>query len=230
MKNHQNELFSKAFDRGNGEYRNLLMKNCEFNNCGISLTAEINQRSTVSNIEIIDCKTLNCAIGPAIITDAHISNLATGDLQILWGTLFNRVKIDGKIGRLKINTRIHAPDATETQQKHFDDFRRDFYRNIDWAIDIRDAHPQLLEIKGIPSEKIIFHPAHCVPLKRSSAKKSILEIAKSSSTPKDWSFTISDFFEDTEADELILIAPTGKSKKAASPYLDVVRLIRDSGL
>ena len=195
MKNHQNELISKAFDRGNGEYRNLLMKNCEFNNCGISLTAEINQRSTVSNIE-----------------------------------LFNRVKIDGKIGRLKINTRIHAPDATETQQKHFDDFRRDFYQNIDWAIDIRDAHPQLLEIKGIPSEKIIFNPAHCVPLNRSSAKKSILEIAKSSSTPKDWSFTISDFFEDAEADELILIAPTGKSKKAASPYLDVIRLIRDSGL
>jgi hypothetical protein len=230
MKNHQSEIFSKVFDRGNGEYKNLSIKNCEFNNCGISLSADINQRSSASNIEIIDCKAINCAIGPAILSDAHISNLATGDLQIFWGTLFNRVKIDGKIGRLKVNTRIHAPTATEEQQRIFDDFRTEFYQTIEWAIDIRDAHPQLLEIKGIPSEKIIFNPDHCAALKRTSATKSNFEIAKSSSTPKDWSFTILDFFEDEEARELILIAPTGKSKKAASPYLDVIKALRDNGI
>lgn len=226
MKHYQNEKYSLIFDRGKGNYSKLSIGNCEFNNCGISLSADIHERSKVTSIEIIDCKIINCAIGPVILNDVYISNIATGDLQIFWGSLFNRVKISGDVGRIKINTRIHAPDATINQQKMFDDFRIKFYNNVDWALDIADAKPQLLSITGVPSEKIIFDPNGCVALKRSLIDNLILDIAKSPSTPKDWGFAIKDFFDDTTVEELILVAPTGKRKNVVSPYLETVRLLR----
>lgn len=226
MTTYKSKTFKQLYDRGGGIYSNLNIHDCNFDNCGISLVSKIDQRSVATKLNISDCSMLNCAIGPLLLSDSNICDLKTGDIQIFWGTVFERVKLIGKFGRIKINNRIHDPYATQNEQQSFDSNRIELYKKIDWALDIREMKASLFMIEGVPAQNILHNKDTAIALKHSEQNKTLNEIVKQDTTPKDWGYLISDFINDKTANELFLVAPLGKSKKSLAPYLNLISSLR----
>src|SRR5882724_12943072 len=140
MINYKQGTFDSLYDRGDAlGIESMRFENCTFSNCAFSLTKDIKRRSIARNIEVLNCSVIGCNIGPAILEDVRVHGLATSDLFIIWGALFNRVKLSGTIGKVKINQEVHFIDRKESTQGPFDDFRHRFYSSVDWALDITEA-------------------------------------------------------------------------------------------
>ena len=221
--------FNSLFDRGTGTtFEDLNFERCTFNNCAISLTKDVAQRAVVRNVLLKQCTSINCGIGPAIFDDVTVDGLATNDLLILWGPLFKHVTLKGKIGKLKINSAVHHVDRSPEVQSPFDSARAEFYANVDWALDIREASFQEFEVQGVPARLVLRDPATQVVVTRQRAlQKGWRE--KISSNNTFWPYVIDMFLEDDEPD-IVLVAPKGKSKKKYSELLDGLDDLRQAGV
>jgi len=166
IKEFREKTFVLKMDRGGLVREDLRFVGCTFDNCGISLTNDPARRSRAARLELKDCISFNCVIGPAHFEDVTVENLRTGDIQIVWGALFERVTLRGKIGSLKVNTSIQDPRKTPAQQAAFDRLRKKRYAKVDWALDISQCKPLNLELQGIPSERLILDPATQIVVSR----------------------------------------------------------------
>lgn len=201
---------------------------CEFSNCCLSLTKEIKNRSTVSDVLLKNCTISASSIGPAILRRITVDGLITGSLFIVWGTLFDQVVFSGRIGKIKINTRVHHVDRSEAVQKPFDEFRVKFYENVEWAIDIRQAKFRLFEITGIPARLIRRDPETQMVVTRERALnpewRSRLSISNTI-----WPFVINSFLASGE-DDRVLVAPLLGPKKQVEKLGNDLRELRDLGI
>ena len=230
MKAISNEEFVQLFDRGGGRFSDLSITGTRFDNCGISLTRNVQRRSTIDNVSLRDCELMNCAIGPAVITNSTISDIRTGDLQIVWGALFGSTSLSGTCGRMKIIPQIHDPDCSAADQSAFDAERMAFYANPQNRLDISQVRPTLLEIHGVPGANLtIDRECQCVVSKERwrEAKLSTQDLAV---CPPDLLFMLEDFIGDSDAVELVVVSPTGKSKRAYSPYVETVKELTSIGV
>ena len=85
---------------------NKALSHCVFDNCSIGTQNDAAKISRFKNIRLSDCEILNCMVGPAVFEDIEINNLKTGDIAVFNTPLLKRVRLAGKIGKLKIsNTR-----------------------------------------------------------------------------------------------------------------------------
>jgi hypothetical protein len=221
--------FDSLFDRGStGVISEVRCVNCEFSHSGLSLTSKLEQRTVVRSVDLFKCRINGCEIGPAVLEDVTISDLQTNDLLILWGTLFRRVRLSGKIGRIKINKNIDAIDRSPKTQGPFDEFRKKFYSETDWALDIRDAKFKEFELRGIPSSLIRRDPESQVVITRERALESTWR-EQLSSTNKFWPFVVDMFLSDGDSDR-VLIAPLDAPKKKRDLLLTQLNELRIVGV
>ena len=76
-------------------------------------------------------------VGPAVFEDIEINNLKTGDIAVFNLPLLKRVRLEGKIGKLKIsNTGF---DLTQSLSGEILRFKNDFYADTDLALYISRA-------------------------------------------------------------------------------------------
>lgn len=224
-----NQTFESRFDRGNvGVIENIRCVNCDFTHCGLSLTKEIQRLTIVRNVEFSRCKANGCYVGPAILEDVVISDLQTNDLLILWGTLFRRVKLSGRIGKAKVNTLVSPIDHSAEDQKPFDDYRKQFYSDTDWALDIRDAKFKEFEFWGIPARLIRRHAESQVVVTRDRALNPSWR-QQLSPANKLWPFMIDLFLSDGDED-CVLIAPLDAPKPKRDRLLQQLNELRAAGV
>jgi hypothetical protein len=223
------QTFGSKFDRGTaGVIENIRCRNCEFAHCGLSLTKEIQRRTTVRNSEFIRCRVNGCDVGPAIIEDVLISDLQTNDLFILWGTLFRRVKLSGRIGKMKINPSVDAIDRSAATQSPFDEHRTRFYSETDWALDIRDARFRLFDLRGIPARLIRRNSESQVVITRERALDPAWRQRLSPSNEL-WPFMIDMFLADGEEDR-VFVAPLDAPKPKRDLLLQQLDELRAAGV
>ncbi len=230
MKAISNEEFVQLFDRGGSRFSDLSITHTRFDNCGISLTRSTQRRSTIDNVSLRDCELMNCAIGPAIITNSAISDIRTSELQIVWGALFGSTSLSGRCGRMKIIPQIHDPDCSAADQSAFDAERMTFYADPKNKLDISQVRPALLEIHGVPGANLTIDcECQCIVLKAQwhEAGLSTKDLAV---CPPDLRFMLEDFISDGDASELAVVSPTGQSKKAYAPYLATVKALTSFGV
>ena len=95
-------------DRGSsGIIESLDVESTVFENCALSLTTNHANRTCIQNVRLTNCTAHGCEVGPARLTDVVIDTLTTSGLLVIWGALFQRVAIRGRIGRIRINHWIH---------------------------------------------------------------------------------------------------------------------------
>lgn len=214
-----------------GESR-VVFEECTFDNvvCGTFRSELVFPRIRVTRLELRRCMIFNCGIGPIIVSDTRVSELRTGDIQILWGTIFERTILEGKVGRVKVNKVIDSVPETALQAS-YDADRHQHYERVDWALDLTKARPSMLELEGIPASKLILDgDSQCV-LSRSRAREAGLTPASLSNPPDVLAFIIEDFLDSpSEGEERIIIAPTGQKKARYQPYLDCIRELRSMGV
>ena len=140
-------------DNAGIEIGGMRFEECTFDNCSTSAKADPEKISRVSNVIIKNGRVFNCIVGHCKFEDVEVNNLTVNSLLILWSPFFNRVKLTGNIGAIKINATANVPICPDLQAK-FNEKRTEFYKNVDWALDISNARFVTFQCEGVPVDLI----------------------------------------------------------------------------
>jgi hypothetical protein len=205
------QRFFKLRDEGGASLGNMEFDDCIFDNCRLCITNSPRRVSRVSNVVLRNPKEIGSFIGPSFVEDVLVEHLNTSSLLILWGTMFGRTRFVGPCGAVKLNRCVDLMNQDEATQGPFDKRRTDYYANLDWALDLRQAKFRLFELEGIPSRLILRDPEtqFVVTRERALGPKWRKKISK---TNKLYPSMIEDFLVGPDED-LTLIAPMGLTRK-----------------
>ena len=204
------------------EISNKELINCIFDNCHIGTRDDITKLSTFRNIDMIDCSLLNCLIGPVILEDITIKNLKTGDIAIFNLPLLKHIKIEGKIGKIKINNIGFNLMPTPEENKKMIEMKN---QKVDWAIDISNAEFLDFFCLSIPTNLFKINPEHQFIANRDKIIES--GILSSKFINKNIVLnTILQLFVESEENDIVLVAPLAKAKKYREPILSDLQKLR----
>lgn len=229
MIEYADQKFSDLFDRGGAlSLDSIRLANCTFENSAFSLTTILDRRSSASNLDIVKCSANGCDVGPAVFRNIRIDSLSTNDLLIVWGALFDRVKLSGSIGKIKINPFVHHSDRSESTQGPFDRAREEFYRTVEWALDISEAKFKEFDVRGIPAKLIRRDPETQVVVTRERAMRPGWREQISAANTL-WPFMINLFLSDGDQD-IVLAAPLGAPKAKRDSLINGLNELRRLGV
>lgn len=222
----ENQTFEMLKDRAAGlVFADMSFRNCLFDNCLLSNHRLDGLRTEVSNVKLEQCKLVGCSIGPATFCDATVIDSTANDLIIFWGALFRKVTFSGRVSAFKINKSVTLVPSAD-MQAIYDDSRREFYENTDWAIDISEARFTSFDCEGIPAR--LFR----LDLETQG-------IVRRENVPADWR---TKFYETNawgpwvshllggDDRDAILATPLAKPKKVRERYLNDLRTLRSLGI
>ena len=198
---------------------------CIFQSCGLSLTRESTNRTVARDIRLTECEVRNCVCGPVVVEGCVIDGLKTRNLFQLFGAVFKHVIFRGKIGRVMFSPLIQPGIATAEEQRAFDSANEEYYKTVDWAIDIRHAQFQECDLRGVPARLVLRDENTQVLVRRVNAVDQRWRDLDLSGT--DWPGILDVFLHRGDA-EVILIAPT--QAKNAKQLIAGLQLLREHGV
>ncbi|RBJ74522.1 hypothetical protein C3L29_033635 [Pseudomonas sp. MWU12-2534b] len=177
------------------------------------------------NVHLKNCIANGCGIGPAIFESVEIEGLATNDLLIIWAAIFDRVKLAGDIGKMKINSWAHFTDRTEVTQGPFTRAREKYYRQVDWALDISEARFKGFDVTGIPARLFRRDPETQVVVTRERlAADNGQRLARADGNV--WLPWIRGALSDGSSDS-VLVTPLGAPKRKRDEFLNGLQQLRE---
>jgi len=212
-------------------YEGFDFNRCCFQSYFLSLTSNPALRSTIRNVRLHECSQRGCTLYAAIVEDVLVDGLNTnGQLVRAHGAVFNRVVLRGKIDRLMLNdtllpSSLAAEAARQREIALFQQANMEFYRRVDWALDISGGEFVELDIGGIPGRLIRRDPETQVLVKHDRVLQ------------EDWrnldfnapitSFVLDEMLKRNTPDK-VLIAP--KRHPKFRDYLSDLQLLRRAGV
>lgn len=225
MKVIQNKKFEDFYDADSGEiFENIQFEKCDFNYCNISQTENPYYRTTIKNIVMKKCSLTSCSIGSAIVEDCLFDNNRNNGLLQIRGALFNQVKIKGKIGRLMIRNEILSNNKEVVEAFKLEN--KEYYASIDWALDISEAEPLELDIKGIPCDLIKINPSTQAIVRKKNVPKEWKEIKFNDGVIK---IILMRLMEESEYEDIVIVAPN-RDKKSFNNMRKDIELLRKLGI
>ncbi len=227
----ENEEFNSIHIDEGGVFNSLRFEKCLFQSCSI-LSRKLNDNSDLpprfENILIKDCTVLNCVSGPAFLKDVTVENLRTGDIFLIYSTMFHHVTLKGKLGAIKINKKDYVRDY-DSHQRHIEMMRTRFYSQIDWAMDISQAKFLSFSCKGIPA-KLIRRDSETqfVVTRKRFNSMDVLNAEFKGQYP--FIYLLLELFLESDEDDQVLVTPLGKAKKYYQPILEGFRELRRAGI
>src|SRR5262249_49564276 len=142
MQRFENQIFHRFVDHDSAAvFADVEFRRCDFKGCLVSITDNPNLRTTIRNVSLVECSENGGSIGTAIVENVIIEDLKTSGLFQTFGAVFNRVTLRGKFDRLMIsNDRL--PDSSRNPGYEYDYVKlfraanAEYYRHVDWALDI----------------------------------------------------------------------------------------------
>jgi hypothetical protein len=141
-------------------FSNLEFRRCHFESCTLSITQQPFLRSSVQNVRLIDCSQRGSSLNAAIVQDVLVDGFRTNNqLFQTWGAVFNRVVLRGRIDRLMISNDVLPSVLIDESQRslEIEAFRAanaEFYRHVEWALDISQGEFKELDIRNVPTHLI----------------------------------------------------------------------------
>jgi hypothetical protein len=227
----ENQTFEDFDDRNSAAlFSGIEFRRCHFDGCFISITHNPELRSTLRNVRLLDCMANGGSLGKAIVEDALIENLKTPGLFQIFGAVFKHVVLRGQLNRLMIsNEPLPRSDVNPPYQyenvEAFRDANAEYYRHVDWALDISRAEFKELDIRGVPGQLIRRDPKTQILIMRQRALEGTWRELpfRDSLTP----FSI-DFMLKQELPDTVIIAP--KRHRKFPLYLHDLQLLREAGI
>lgn len=230
MQRFENQTVSKGkcpLQKGPKEWRNsvdftqnVILRDLEFENCefigeGLTTYGDAINRSLAQNIRLKNC-TVNSFFGTgAIFDDVVVDGLRTSHTPvILFGCALRHVVLTGKCGRFLFNRNVCHDDPPRNSS--FEAANDQFYRDVDWALDISSLNPACLEIRGtLPSRLIRRNPEVHFIMTRTVA----LEAGWKNYEPIDsFEIAVSTFLSSGADDNLFVAAKQSKRFKEQVEY------------
>lgn len=233
MKTYENQVFERFYDQDSGAvFENLEFRRCQFESSAISIARDPQLRSTVRNVRLIRCEEIGCGIESAIIENVLVDGLKTSDLLQTWAAVYKHVTLKGKIGRIMISPFLATGGTTpkkqiivQAQKQAFDEANDNYYRTIDWALDISQAEFKEADIRGVPARLILRDPETQVVVTRQKALQGGWQELDLEETW--WGLAIDHMLEREEPD-IVLVAP--KRHRNFKRLLEGLNLLREAGV
>jgi hypothetical protein len=193
---------------GCNQFGNYRLDRCLFEKCviGFNSIPFSNKRDVARDCEITDCTVSHCVLGRAIVQSTIVRRLA-GDMLMCWGTLFDRVRLEGKISPMLLHGRPRV-GATRAESLGWRRFAAEFYKGVEWALDISDAEFVDFSIR-----------TDAVPLNLVKRDRETQFIVSASSLSKvaniaalglsEYASTVIELMREEGCSEALLIAPRG---------------------
>jgi hypothetical protein len=224
---YQGREFECFYDQDSGAvFSDIEFRRCHFVSSALSITRDPALRSTIRNIKLLNCSQQGCSLDAAIVEDVLVDGFETkGQLFQVWGAVFNRVVLRGNIGRLMISPVVDLMGEHPESQKAFDHANAQYYRNIEWALDISQASFKELDLRCIPARLIRRDPETQVVVTRDKAL-----LGKWRDLPLKeglWKTSLNLFLEDNSPD-IVLVAP--KRARKFRDYLADLKTLQATGI
>jgi hypothetical protein len=232
MRTFRGEKFVSFYDQDSSAvFSDLEFQNCEFVSSSISIASKPALRSTIRNATLVNCRVNACSLDPAIVENVTLDGLGMYPKDILqtWGAVFNHVVLRGKIDRLMISNDV-LPDLSlnpgyqEDVVWAFREANAEYYRHVDWALDISGGEFKELDIRGVPGHLIRRDPETQILLTRERVLQEDWRALPFQETLTPFSL---DFMLQQEMSDLVLVAP--KRHRKFSEHLHDLELLRKAG-
>ncbi len=209
---------------------------CEFRRCyfeglSLSVTHDPRSRSTVRNIRLIDCSQRGCAVYSPIVEDVMVDGLNTnGQLLQVSGAVFKRVVLRGKIDRLMLSNEVFPSILIDEGERNrriraFKEANADYYRHVDWALDISQGKFKELDIRGVPAHLIVRDPETQMVVTRQKALEGRWRELQFNEGL--FQISIHDLLQ-TDEPSTVLVAP--KRHRKFQYYVKDLRMLQDAGV
>jgi hypothetical protein len=226
MKILENLTFEPFYDRNSkAVFSDIEFRKCHFMSGALSVTLDPKLRSTVRNVNVINCRTTAASLWAAIVEDVVIDGLQTSRLFRTSGAVFKHVVLEGKIGRIMMSPAVHPSKITKEQQEAFNDANTQYYKSVDWALDISQAAFVECDIRCVPASLIRRDPETQAVVTRAKAISGEWQRLDLSNTY--WPSTISHFLERGDHD-IVLVAAKRNSK--FKDLLNGLKKLREAGI
>jgi uncharacterized protein YjbI with pentapeptide repeats len=217
--------FEGLIDRGEvGQLEGMRFQRCYFEGCGLSITLAPEARTTVRDVQLVDCDQRGCGIECAVFDEVLVDGLKSHDLQ-LWAAVFRHVTLRGRIGRIMTSPLLAMGQASPAQLRAFDDANAKFYAGVDWALDLSEAEFEECDLRGVPATLVRRDPLSQVVVTREAALTGRWRDVDLSKTY--WRSALDGFLED-QAKDIVLIAP--KRAKNYAVLLEGLQRLRECGV
>jgi hypothetical protein len=230
MKRFENRTIERFYDQDSAQiFEDMEFVRCSFFSSDISIASHPRLRSVIRNVRAIECKVAASFISSAVIEDCEVNGLNTGQdassVLIVFGAVFNRVTLRGNIGRILFNSRAGGTSFTNQQQAAFDAANAEFYKGVEWALDIRDANFFACDLRSIPARLILRDPETQVVVTKKRLVQSDWEQLDLASTY--WPFSLKRLLQSSREDA-VLVAP--KQDREFRELLKGLQLLRRAGI
>ena len=208
-------------------FEDMEFRRCHFESSAISITKDPRRRTTVRNVRLIQCEEVGCSVWGAIVEEVIVDGLRTGGLLHTWGAVFKHVVLKGKIGGVMLSPLIDPSSATPAEQRVFDEANAAYYATVDWALDIREAEFEEVDLRSVPGRLIRRDPATQVLVTRERAADGRWRnLGLGLQTY--WPTAIEFFLEDSKEEAIVLAAP--KRNREFRQLLWGLQVLREAGI
>jgi hypothetical protein len=226
VKIYEGKAFERFYDRDSGAvFSDIEFRHCYFLSCALSITREPRLRTTVRNVKLLNCERRGSTLHTAIVEDCLVESSKTNGLCQSWGAVFKHVTLRGEIERVMFSPAVSAGLATREEQRAFDESNAEYYKTVDWALDISEAEFEECEIQGVPASLVRRDISTQVIVTREKAIRGNWHELDLSET---WWPTSIKFFLDRAERDIVLVAP--KRHKKFRQLLDGLKRLRDAGV
>jgi len=214
-----------AFDDGGSSFESLRIIDCNFDNCGLSLSKRPESMSVVRDVLVSNCNVMNSEVGPTVFEDVVVDDLGVNPILLFWSCFFCRFVFSGKIGKIKINVEPSAFCKEGAVLAKFAEMRSKFYEQTDWALDISRAKFVDFSCKGVPLNLVRRDGETQVVLRREGFPGlDALGAGFDKTFPE--TYTRLSIFEESRADEVLLVIPLAAPKKRRDDWAGGVAELR----
>lgn len=178
FKNQNFELFD---DRLSGRvFSDIEFIRCRFEGCtfsainlpNIDAVDMVAVRSTARRIRLTNCDVGMQFLGPGIVEECVLDGLRVHNHFQSRGTAFCRTIVKGSIDKLMLTPYVDSTGGRFADvQRAFDHANEEYYKSVEWALDISEARFKDCDIRGIPARLIKRDPSTQVVLTREKAIK-----------------------------------------------------------
>lgn len=180
------------------------------------------ERTTIRHLTADQCAFSWVSCDPAVVLDDVAIKRPTRWSEVwVQGAVLRHVVLDGRFGALTIRSSRAAADAAERAAVM--EANADFYRGVDWALDIRTARFSAgCELEGVPGHLILRDPASTVLVTADMARSGrwrSLDLGA-------YGFALAKLATGSVSSQVLVAAIAGPKRDADLAMLDILRRAR----
>jgi hypothetical protein len=227
----RDQVFDHIIDRDSHcVFSDMRFERCTFESCAVSVTRDVALRSTIRNVEVIDCKESATNVRCAIIEDCLVDRFQTeGGFFYFQAAVFKHVTFRGNLGKLFFSDvpTFAGYEGMYRDRELFAAANAEYYRKVDWAIDISQAEFLDVDLRSVPPRLIRRDPETQILLTRKRLTESDWQ-----NLPYVWGmvpYMLNDFLINQPGmDEMVFAVP--KRSRNAKKLIHDVALLRKAGV